>query len=141
MLAHQQAKVYREAAARSASPGQLVLMLFDGALRFMQSSLDGFLETDLIRRHEAVHNNLQKTQAVLTELQATLNLEVGGEFGMTMYRLYDFMKDELRKANQTKDRSSIEVVIELLSPIRDAWSQMLQQSAPPRPQGQLAVAC
>lgn len=136
------ARAYREAATRTASPGKLVLMLFDGALRFMDAAMRGFDETDFVKRNEAIHNNLMKTQAILTELQATLNVEAGGEFGQTMFRLYDYMQDQLRKANLEKTVEPISVVRRLLNDIRDAWAQMLEQSTSSAfTPGPLAVAC
>ena len=53
-------------------------MLYDGALRFMMAAELGFQEENFARRAEAIHNNIQRTQAIITELQATLNMEAGG---------------------------------------------------------------
>jgi flagellar protein FliS len=141
MICYSPLKVYREAAARSSSPGQLVLMLLDGALRFMDSAVQGFEESNFIRRNELVHNNVLKSQAILSELQASLNLDAGGEFGSTMFRLYDFMLEQLRQANLKKVVEPIRVVMQLLGEIREAWSQMLLQQPTPRPAEGLAAAC
>ena len=65
-------------------------MLFDGALRFMTAAEIGFQEENFARRNEQIHNNILRAQAIITELQATLNMEVGGEFSENLYRLYDF---------------------------------------------------
>jgi flagellar secretion chaperone FliS len=122
--------IYRKTATTTASPGELVLMLFDGALRFMAAAEMGFKEEHFARRNEQVHNNIQRTQAIITELQATLNMEQGGEFSQNLYRLYDFMQDHLSQANRDKDVEKIKVVAGFMQDIRDAWSEMLlQQSA------------
>ena len=141
MICYSPLKVYREAAARSSSPGQLVLMLLDGALRFMDSAVQGFEESNFVRRNELVHNNVLKSQAILSELQASLNLDAGGEFGSTMFRLYDFMLEQLRQANLKKVVEPIRVVMQLLGEIREAWSQMLLQQPAARPVEGLAAAC
>ncbi|MEY5010446.1 MAG: hypothetical protein RLZZ253_1585 [Verrucomicrobiota bacterium] len=141
MICYSPLKVYREAAARSSSPGQLVLMLLDGALRFMDSAVQGFEESNFVRRNELVHNNVLKSQAILSELQASLNLDAGGEFGSTMFRLYDFMLEQLRQANLKKVVEPIRVVMQLLGEIREAWSQMLLQQPAARPAEGLAAAC
>lgn len=104
-------------------------MLFDGALRFMAAAELGFQEENFARRAEAIHNNIQRTQAIITELQATLNMEVGGAFSENLYRLYDFMQDHLNKANREKDVDKIKVVAGFMQDIRDAWAQMLVQTA------------
>ena len=49
-------------------------MLFDGALRFLTAAELGFKEENFARQNEQVHNNIQRTQAIITELQATLNI-------------------------------------------------------------------
>ena len=128
MSKHYSAKAYSEATNIILPPGQLVLMLFDGALRFMGNARKAFDEPNFFRGSEDIHNNLAKTQAIITELQATLNLEAGGEFGQTMYRLYDFMREQLRLANVNRDPEPIKVVQKFLGDIRDAWAQMLEQT-------------
>jgi flagellar protein FliS len=104
-------------------------MLFDGALRFMAAADLGFNEENFARQNEQVHNNIQRTQAIITELQATLNMEKGGEFSENLYRLYDFMQEHLNQANREKSREKIKTVAAFLQDIRDAWSQMLLQTA------------
>jgi flagellar protein FliS len=121
--------IYRKTATTTASPGELVLMLYDGALRFMTAAELGFQEENFARRDEAIHNNIQRTQAIITELQATLNMEAGGAFSENLYRLYDFMQDHLNQANREKDVQKIKVVAGFMQDIRDAWAQMLVQTA------------
>jgi flagellar protein FliS len=134
-------RLYREAAILSASPGQLVLMLFDGALRFTEAAARGGDEPDFVRRNEQIHNNVLRAQAILTELQATLNHDAGGEFAGTLFRLYDYMQEQLRKANLEKQIEPIRLVQRLLSEIRDAWAEMLVQSSAAPAAEKLAVAC
>lgn len=121
--------IYRKTATTTASPGELVLMLFDGALRFMAAAELGFQEENFARRNEQVHNNIMRTQAIITELQATLNMEKGGEFSENLYRLYDFMQSQLNQANREKNVDKIKVVVGFVQDIREAWAQMLLQTA------------
>ena len=121
--------IYRKTATNTASPGELVLMLFDGALRFLSAAEMGFQEENFARRNEQIHNNIQRTQAIITELQATLNMEKGGEFSENLYRLYDFMQDQLSQANREKNMEKIKVVVGFVQDIREAWAQMLLQTA------------
>lgn len=122
------AHAYRQNSVQTASPGQLVLMLLDGALRFMSRALQGFAESDLTQRNELVHNNLVKTQAILDELQNSLNHEVAGDFSRRMSDLYDFMRTQLRQANLRKEPAPVEIVVGLLGEIRGAWAEMLAQT-------------
>jgi flagellar protein FliS len=111
------AQSYRQNSVQTASPGQLILMLLDGALRFMNRAVQGFELVDAIQRNETVHVNLVKTQAIIDELQGSLNFEVGG----------DFPRTQLRTANVKKDAAPVHIVVELLGDIRGAWSAMLTQ--------------
>ena len=124
----QYAKSYQAIAVTTASPGNLVLLMFDGALRFLSMATFGFECEDISKRNEVIHNNLIKTQNILRELQCSLDMKLGGEFSTRMFALYDYMIEELRKANMAKDKAPIEIVTRLLGEIRDAWAQMLQQS-------------
>ena len=121
--------IYRKTATTTASPGELVLMLFDGALRFMAAAEIGFQEENFARRNEQIHNNILRAQAIITELQATLKMEKGGEFSENLYRLYDFMQNQLNQANREKNIDKIKVVVGFVQDIREAWAQMLLQTA------------
>lgn len=127
MLPAKKLASYKTVAVDTASPGKLILMLFDGALRFMRAAEIGF-EIDCPRRQqEAVHNNLIRAQEIIQELQRALNLREGGEFAANMFRLYDFMGARLMEANLKKEPENIRVVARLLVQIRDAWEQMLRE--------------
>jgi flagellar protein FliS len=104
-------------------------MLFDGALRFMAAAELGFNEENFARQNEQIHNNIQRTQAIITELQATLNMDKGGEFSENLYRLYDFMQEHLNQANREKSLEKIKTVAAFMQDVRDAWAQMLLQTA------------
>ena len=115
----------RYAATKTATPGQLVLMLFDGALRFLDKALVGFDLDDPLDSNLAINNNILKAQEILRELNVSLNMEKGGEFATTMRRLYNYYDLQLSQSNLRKDPSGVELVIRLLSVIRGAWAEML----------------
>jgi flagellar protein FliS len=116
---------YRQVATKTATPGQLVLMLFDGALRFLDKALVGFDLDDPLDSNLAINNNILKAQEILRELNMSLNMEKGGEFATTMRRLYNYYDLQLSQSNLQKDPSGVELVIRLLSVIRGAWAEML----------------
>ena len=131
MLSQQQAKQvigsYGAVAVSTVTPESLVLMLFDGALRFIARAEHGFEKELLSRRNEEVHNNLTKARAILRELQVSLNMEAGGEFPGQMFALYDFMIDQLLAADIRKEREPIQSVSVLLLDIRNAWAEMIKK--------------
>lgn len=128
MVSQACAQAYRSNAVLTASPGQLVLMLYDGALRAMAIARDAcdLPETD-VRRYEIVNAQLLKAQNIIAELQATLNPEAGdGQFAREMQRLYDYYQRKLMEANMRKDPAPIRQVERLLGEVRDAWAEMLR---------------
>ncbi len=120
---------YRQVATKTATPGQLVLMLFDGALRFLDKALVGFELDDPLDSNLAINNNILKAQEIIRELNVSLNLEGGGEFAVTMRRLYNYYDLQLSQSNLKKDPTGIHLVIRLLTVIRDAWAEMLAGGA------------
>jgi len=128
MKLHQSAASYRAVAIRTATPGQLILMLFDGALRFIGAAEQAFNEENIVKRNELVHNNIVRALNILRELQSSLNMDAGGEFASQMYGLYDFMSTQLQTANLEKKVEPLQLVYRLLGEIRDAWSEMLNKS-------------
>ncbi len=127
MVATGYARTYRANAILTASPGQLVLMLYDGALKSLALARDAFERTDDPKRIETINTQLLKAQAIISELQNGLNLEVGGEFARTMHRLYDYHNRRLLEANIRKQVEPVIEVERLVRELRDAWAQMLSQ--------------
>ncbi len=118
---------YRQISAHTASPGQLVLMLYDGALRFLEKSLVGFEMDDPIEFNQTINNNLLRAQSIISELSSTLNLEQGGELAHTLRRLYSYMDDRLMESNLAKTPEGIRDTLRRLTILRDAWQEMLQR--------------
>lgn len=128
MLAQGYARTYRANAVLTASPGQLVLMLFDGTLKALALAQQAFEEPGPEpRRIENINRHLLKAQAIIAELQSGLNMEEGGEFAQTMNRLYDYHHRRLFEANLKKEIAPILEVERLLRELRDAWAEMLAQ--------------
>ena len=136
MYAQDFARTYRANSILTASPGQLVLMLFDGALNALAIARAACDDTSgNPRRVEIIHTQLVKAQKIIAELQGTLNMEAGGEFARTMYGLYDYYDRRLVEANIKKQSAPIAEVERLLGEVRNAWSEMLndKDKAAPSP--------
>lgn len=130
MNAQTYARTYRANAVLTASPGQLVLMLYDGALKALVLAQEALAQPpDTPHRIEEINRHLLKAQAIIFELQGGLNLKDGGEFAQTMNRLYDYHNRRLFNANLRKDAAPVAEVERLLREIRDAWAEMLCQHA------------
>ena len=122
----QSVQIYKEAAVNTASPGLLVLMLYDGVLQALNRAEYGFTLESIVKRNEEIHNGLMRAHEILRELQQSLDLEVETEFGERMYALYGFMLDRIFEANVKKSQEGLGPVREMLQDIRDAWEEMLR---------------
>ncbi len=117
MNAHQ---VYRQTQAETASPAELVLMLYRGAVRFCVASLAAMESRDL----EAAHNNLVRAQAILAELMGSLDAERGGDVARSLQVLYAYLGGRLVTANVTKTPEPVREVERLLRELLGAWEQV-----------------
>jgi flagellar protein FliS len=118
-------QAYRQIATQTATPGQLVLQLYDGILRFLEQARLGFTLDDPKEFNEAINNNLQRAQAIIHELDAALNVKDGGEFAATLRRLYDYFDRRLQESNMTKTIAGVDEVVRHVAGLRDAWKEML----------------
>lgn len=116
---------YRQVATQTAPPGHLVLMLYDGALRFLHRSLVGFTLDDPAESIETINNNILRAQAILHELDMCLNLDGGGDLAMHLRRLYQYFDRRLMESNLEKTPAGIQEVIQRLGTLREAWACML----------------
>lgn len=134
-------KSYRETATLTASPGQIVLMLYDGAIASLERSLPGFSHSDPAESNMIIHNNLQRARNIIRELNLSLDMKQGGEIARELRRLYDYFERRLWESNLKKNSSGVGEVIRHLSEIRNAWATMLTNQGPaPAPAAALAAA-
>lgn len=138
-------KSYHQTATLTAPPGQIILMLYDGAIRFLDRARAGFELQDPAQLNMAVNNNLQRARDIIRELDCALNLEKGGDLAQTLHRLYDYFDARIQASNIRKQGHGIEEVIRHLSELRDAWATMLRGEsdsvvAQPVPQPALMAA-
>lgn len=110
---------YRRTEAQSASPMQLVVMLYDGALRFLTEAHAAQACGNLRNRAHA----LQRVAAIIAECQSTLDLERGGEVAVELDRLYSYMSARLLDITVHRDATAIDEIHKLLSTLRAAWAE------------------
>lgn len=110
---------YQAAATDTAGPAQLVLMLYDGALVRLEIATEAIAES----RPEAAHTALVRVQAIVDELNMTLDVERGGKIAENMRDLYLYCSGRLVEANLAKDAGLVVEVAGLLQGLRDAWNE------------------
>jgi len=120
------ANAYYQTQVTSQTPLELVVMLYDGALRFMRMAADAMRQQDLHAKRHA----MSRTMAIIQELQSSLNMEAGGEVSQQLDRLYSYVTTRLLEANMHSSVEPIDECIRLLTTLRDAWAQIATPGFP-----------
>lgn len=112
------AAAYQQTSVQSSSPIQLIVLLYDGALRHLAASREAMIRSDAHgRRH-----GLSRALAIVAELQSTLNITDGGDIARSLDSLYAYVIERIIQANMGGDPKPLEEAERLLRPLRDAWS-------------------
>lgn len=114
---YSQAMQYHRTRVETASPTQLIEILYDGAVRFLTGAADHMRDGNL----EARHTHLIKGQRIIGELISVLDLAHGGEVAANLGRLYGFMLQQLVNANLHDQEQPIRDVVGMLRDLREAW--------------------
>lgn len=112
---------YQQNQITTASPEKLLLMLYDGAIRFTRRARQAMAEGD----HATRRHFIGKTMAIVTEFSNTLDHEIGGEIATNLDALYHFMIQELTTANMKKTEEPLQVVENLLVDLRGTWAEAI----------------
>jgi flagellar protein FliS len=112
---------YQQNQVSTASPEQILLMLYDGAIRFTRRAISGIEEN----RPEWKLSGVSKALAIITEFSNSLNHEIGGQVAEELDALYDFMRRELTMANLGNDAGKLRVVEKLLVELRETWGDAI----------------
>lgn len=113
-------QAYQKNKYDTASPHKLILMLYEGAIRFCNQASRALDNQNITDANVA----LQKAQNVVYELITCLNFKEGGSIATNLHRIYTYVIDLLIKANTEKNKSLIEEALELLVDIKSAWEQI-----------------
>lgn len=116
---------YKQTEIETASPGKLLLLLYDGALKRLQRAKDCLSRGQL----EESHQHLVRVQEILVELMLALDWSVAGDLAPRLHGLYNFMYRRLVDANIKQDPAAIDEVIQLLSTLREGWDEAYRQLA------------
>lgn len=111
---------YNQNKILTASPAELTLMLYEGAIKFTNIAIMGIEQNDIMK----AHTNIMKVQKIIEEFQITLNFkyEIANDFN----NVYNYLMRRLREANVTKDKEILEEVLEHLHTMRDTWKEVMR---------------
>jgi flagellar protein FliS len=110
-------ETYHQTAIGTQSKGRLIVMLYDGAIKFMKLAIRE-LEAG---NHAAKGQYINRAQDIINELNAVLDMEGGGEIAFNLRRLYAFMNRRLVEANNQRDPQMIREVIGLMEELNQSW--------------------
>lgn len=108
---------YQQAQVDTASPERLLLMLYEGMIRFLNTGRKAIVE----RKPDIAHHNLVRAQDILVELMATLNMKDGGEIAQNLFDLYDYLNGRLTQANLEKSVGIVDEVLGFVRDLHEAW--------------------
>ena len=121
MTAHKQ---YKQVQVKTANNKKLLLMLYQGCIKFLRIAKKSIKEEDM----ENANEYLKKSQAIIDELRYTLDMDKGGEISNNLYKLYNFMYSELISANIKKEIEPIENVENLMMDLLETWKEVINNS-------------
>ncbi len=119
---------YRQTRVKTASQGQIIVMLYDEALRRIDQAHSALDEGP--HSYDVVNNAIGKAQDIVTELMASLDFEQGGELAENLFSLYSFFNRQLREANVKKSKQPLETLRPLMADLRDAWQRIASTGRP-----------
>jgi flagellar protein FliS len=115
------AEVYKKNLINTTSSQNLVLMLYDGAIRFLKKAVTALDEKDI----PSVNQNLIRAQDIIAELMAGINFDAG-EIARELYTLYEYMHYRLVQANLKKDKMAAVEITQMLGELREVWAQIVK---------------
>ena len=116
---------YQNNKIMTASPAELTLMLYEGAIKFCTIAIMGIEQHDVPK----AHTNITKVEAIIEEFRSTLDFKypVAKDFD----EVYKYLYDRLVEANLKKDKEILEEVLKHLRTMRDTWKEVMKQSKHP----------
>jgi flagellar secretion chaperone FliS len=115
---------YRQGAVLAATPGQLVVMLYDGARRFLRQASIAMRAGEI----ERAHNTLRRSELIIAHLDGTLDFDQG-QLPERLHSIYQFCLAHLNTARLDQDAAKLEEVSDLLGELREAWAQVAAEVA------------
>lgn len=122
MLATNPYAQYQQNAVNSAEPGQLTLMLYNGAVKFTKQAIKEIKAGNI---QQANHYNI-RVQDIVTELILTLNQDY--PVAKNLHSLYDYIKRRLIEGNIKKDEQILTEALGMLEELRDTWAEALKRA-------------
>lgn len=119
---------YKQNEVDTTSPGKLIVMLYEGAIRFLTTAS----ENVDFKKYDFVNENVQKTHDIIDELISSLNMDEGGEVAKNLLSIYLYMKQQITDGNLKKDPKPFKEVIKMLNELKQAWEEIQKKESTTR---------
>ena len=126
---HKAANAYMQTQVTTTTPGHLVVMLYDGAITFLEQAKEEILARNYAKKGILISQALD----IIAELDGSLNTEKGGEIAQNLHKLYIYCNTRLLQANLKMDTGLVDEVIGILSAFRSAFSEISKTQTHPSP--------
>jgi len=117
-----QTRQYKQQQIETATPEEILIMLYEGAIKFLVIAKKALDEKDI----EKFHNNLLRSQHIILEFMTSLDMELGGEMAVNLYNLYEYLHYRLVQANVHKDVAMLDEVLDHLRKLKATWEQAIE---------------
>ena len=115
---------YRKNQISTSSQGRLILMMYEGAIKFTSLAVDSMAKGDVANQGKYI----QKAHDIVNELSLALDFKKGGDVAPRLESLYQFALSQLTLANIKSDKKPLQAVLNILTPLLEAWAQLYDAS-------------
>ena len=116
-------KQYKKNQVETATPEQILILLYDGAINFLNKAKLNLEAND----DESFHHNMQCCKNIIAEFMDTLDMEQGGQFAAVLYNLYKYLRRLIITSDVSKNTVGIDEVLKHLTNLRNTWSQAIEK--------------
>ncbi len=117
-------KQYQRTEVETATPERILILLYDGAIQFLNKALIALDEKNI----PEIHNNIIGAERILLEFMNTIDFEQGGDFAVRLNALYQYLYNRLVEANMKKDKDIVKQVLNFLTDLRVTWKQAINMT-------------
>ena len=124
MFPHKYHNQYRKNQISTSGQGYLILMMYEGAIKFTKLALESMAKDDLANQGK----HIQKAHDIINELSLALDFKKGGDVAPRLESLYQFVLSQLTLANIKSDKKSLQTVLNILNPLLEGWTKLYEAS-------------
>ncbi len=131
-MAYQNAyAAYQKTNVNTASQGRLVVLLYEGAVKHLNAAINLFDAEGKLKPGdiEQFGIHLQKTQAIITELQVSLDMEKGGDIARNLMALYVYFNEEIMDATINHSRQKLQTILKMVNALTESWRTIANSTA------------